>query len=68
MASISSRRPRAATIAAISSMGFKMPEVVSQCTATTWLMAGSSAKAVSSASRSGGVSSGVSWITSSRPR
>ena len=44
-----------------------MPDVVSQWTAKTWLIALSSASIFSSLARSGGVSSGVSSDAVARP-
>ena len=67
MASISRARPWRAVTSATASSGLRMPEVVSQWTTATWLMAGSAASARSSASGSFGTSSGVSWTEYSRP-
>ncbi len=66
IASISRRRPCRAVTAAISSTGFSTPEVVSQCTTTTCVTAGSRASAASSAAGSAGWSSAVSWTTQAR--
>ena len=46
--------------APISAIGLRMPEVVSQWTAKTWVIAASAFSRRSTAARSGGVSSGVS--------
>jgi hypothetical protein len=48
-------------------MGLRMPEVVSQRTAATWVMPGSPASAWSRVSGSLGTSSGVSCTSTSRP-
>ena len=67
MESTSRRRPWRATISATSAMGLRMPDVVSQWTAKTWLIALSSPSIRSSRARSGGVSSGVSSDAVARP-
>ena len=51
IASISSRRRWRAVTSASAAIGLRMPEVVSQCTAATWLIAGSAASARSSGLR-----------------
>jgi hypothetical protein len=60
IASIRRLRPAAATTAAISRIGLRMPEVVSQWTAATWVMAGSALSRRFSSAGSGGTSSAVS--------
>jgi hypothetical protein len=60
MASIRKLRSWRAVTSASFSIGFRMPEVVSQWTPATWVIWGSAARAWPSASGSQGVSSGVS--------
>ena len=67
MESTSRRRPCLATMPATSTIGLRMPEVVSQWTAKTCVIALSSTSICSSRARSGGVSSGVSSEAVARP-